>query len=262
MMIIMKRGFRSEPCTIQCVRAMGTIPQLQCKKCLCLYHHECVGLGSSTSIVESYVCQVCPNGIDNFCIKKFELNLFFDFQGCRPPEMLPIATPPIPPPPPAPIPPALIENSSIPNDSNCASSSTSQQSVPKIERDHKPFTHHHHNINRGGNSLNSTKENVVDSLTTWHYNTANISTNRNNLNKFDTPPQSIASINGRKFIIVPKTNVLSVSPSSEMKSHNQDDTCERHSPPAGTHPDNGGIYGSGNGGGGNGGVIGNGDYNM
>lgn len=57
MIIIMKRGFRSEPCTIQCVRAMGTIPQLQCKKCLCLYHHECVGLGA-TSTIESYVCQV------------------------------------------------------------------------------------------------------------------------------------------------------------------------------------------------------------
>lgn len=179
--------------------------------------------------------------------------------------MLPIATPPVPPPPPAPIPPAFNENSSIPKDINCASSSTSQQSVPKIEKDHKPFTHHHHNINRGGNSSNSnsTKENVVDSLTTWHYNTANISTNRNNLNKFETPPQSIASINGRKFIIVPKTNVLSVSPSNEMKSHNQDDARGENSPPAGTHnPDNGGIYGSGNGDGGNGGVIGNGDYNM
>jgi len=37
-----------EPCTIQCMLAMGTIPQLQCKKCLCLYHHECIIAVSTT----------------------------------------------------------------------------------------------------------------------------------------------------------------------------------------------------------------------
>lgn len=188
-----------------------------------------------------------------------ELLLFCCFQGCRPPEMLPIVTPPVPPPPPAPIPPLYNEKITSKENNLRESSSTAPQSAPaKIEKEHKPFTHQHHNINRGGgNTLNTNnvKENVVDSLTTWHYNTANISTNRNHLNKFDTPPQSIASINGRKFIVVPKTNVLSVSPSSELKSHH-DDARGDSGLQAGVHSsDNcGGIGG--------GGVIGNGDYAM
>lgn len=28
-------------CTIHCPQAVGKIPSLQCKVCLCLYHHEC-----------------------------------------------------------------------------------------------------------------------------------------------------------------------------------------------------------------------------
>lgn len=51
--------FRGEPCTIQCVLAMGTIPQLQCKKCLCLFHMECVRRpGGGGPSVANYVCEV------------------------------------------------------------------------------------------------------------------------------------------------------------------------------------------------------------
>ncbi|XP_036338685.1 uncharacterized protein LOC118748406 isoform X1 [Rhagoletis pomonella] len=38
-----------EPCTIKCSRASGQVPQLKCFKCLCLFHHECVGLSRSSS---------------------------------------------------------------------------------------------------------------------------------------------------------------------------------------------------------------------
>lgn len=51
-------GFRGEPCTIQCVLAMGTIPTLQCKKCLCLFHPECVGLDSYQGSINHYICDV------------------------------------------------------------------------------------------------------------------------------------------------------------------------------------------------------------
>lgn len=51
-------GFRGEPCTIQCVLAMGTIPQLQCKKCLCLFHPECVQLHNYTKTFSQYICEV------------------------------------------------------------------------------------------------------------------------------------------------------------------------------------------------------------
>uniref|UniRef100_A0A1B0DE12 Uncharacterized protein n=1 Tax=Phlebotomus papatasi TaxID=29031 RepID=A0A1B0DE12_PHLPP len=50
---------KGEPCTIQCVLAMGTIPQLQCRKCLCLYHHECVGVERGATVDARYICQGC-----------------------------------------------------------------------------------------------------------------------------------------------------------------------------------------------------------
>lgn len=58
--------FRREPCTIQCVLAMGTIPKLQCKKCLCLFHHECVGLAKFDGPIANYVCQVNIKQFDLF----------------------------------------------------------------------------------------------------------------------------------------------------------------------------------------------------
>ncbi|XP_055312508.1 uncharacterized protein LOC129574468 isoform X1 [Sitodiplosis mosellana] len=47
-----------EPCTINCVLAMGIIPQLQCKKCQFMYHHECVGKDGSRHIT-TFVCEHC-----------------------------------------------------------------------------------------------------------------------------------------------------------------------------------------------------------
>ncbi|XP_004536142.1 uncharacterized protein LOC101450454 isoform X2 [Ceratitis capitata] len=60
-----------EPCTAKCTRATGQVPQLKCVKCLCLFHHECVGLnrlnseyriaaeGSSQTKGREYVCETC-----------------------------------------------------------------------------------------------------------------------------------------------------------------------------------------------------------
>ncbi|GAB0087940.1 uncharacterized protein DMENIID0001_023070 [Sergentomyia squamirostris] len=55
---------KGEPCTIQCVLAMGTIPQLQCTKCLCLYHHVCVGVERSPAVDGRYICQGCQEEND------------------------------------------------------------------------------------------------------------------------------------------------------------------------------------------------------
>ncbi|XP_011183228.1 uncharacterized protein Fbxo41_0 isoform X2 [Zeugodacus cucurbitae] len=60
-----------EPCTIKCSRATGLVPQLKCVKCLCLFHHECVGLNRSNSEYRiagegisqtkgrEYICEAC-----------------------------------------------------------------------------------------------------------------------------------------------------------------------------------------------------------
>lgn len=56
-------------------------------------------------------------------------------------------------------------------------------------------------------------------MTTWLPPTSNISTNRSALNKIENPPQTIAVVKGRKFIVVPKMNLLSVSPLGETKNN-------------------------------------------
>nr|CAD7587342.1 unnamed protein product [Timema genevievae] len=53
----------SEPCSIRCLGVMGLIPSLQCRLCLCLYHPECVGLGTITETIHSYVCKNCQQEI-------------------------------------------------------------------------------------------------------------------------------------------------------------------------------------------------------
>lgn len=53
---------RMNPCTIQCRLAQGQVPQLQCVKCLCLYHNECVerrGANAATAADgQGYTCDV------------------------------------------------------------------------------------------------------------------------------------------------------------------------------------------------------------
>ncbi|XP_070490228.1 uncharacterized protein [Chironomus tepperi] len=45
-------------CTINCLAALGKIPQLQCKICLCLYHHECA---NKTANIDgtTFTCENC-----------------------------------------------------------------------------------------------------------------------------------------------------------------------------------------------------------
>ncbi|XP_037935148.1 uncharacterized protein LOC119669363 isoform X2 [Teleopsis dalmanni] len=68
-----ERSKSHKPCTIQCPKATGQVPQLQCVKCCCLYHHECVGLNrlnseyrltgtnsnSNSNDGRDYVCEAC-----------------------------------------------------------------------------------------------------------------------------------------------------------------------------------------------------------
>ncbi|XP_058834738.1 uncharacterized protein LOC131691964 isoform X1 [Topomyia yanbarensis] len=48
-----------ETCTIQCLPAMGMIPQLQCISCLCMYHPECVEATTAEILVRRFTCKIC-----------------------------------------------------------------------------------------------------------------------------------------------------------------------------------------------------------
>ncbi|XP_058459203.1 uncharacterized protein LOC131435391 isoform X1 [Malaya genurostris] len=48
-----------ETCTIQCLPAMGMIPQLQCISCLCMYHPECVDVTTAEILARRFTCKIC-----------------------------------------------------------------------------------------------------------------------------------------------------------------------------------------------------------
>lgn len=50
---------RVETCTIQCIPAMGMIPQLQCMVCYCMYHPECVSATTAEALARRFTCKVC-----------------------------------------------------------------------------------------------------------------------------------------------------------------------------------------------------------
>ncbi|XP_037897012.1 uncharacterized protein LOC119642102 isoform X1 [Glossina fuscipes] len=56
-----------EPCSVNCLKAWGQVPLLQCIKCLCHYHHQCMGLTPHNSDYRTvyhlqgkeYTCENC-----------------------------------------------------------------------------------------------------------------------------------------------------------------------------------------------------------
>nr|CAH7754004.1 unnamed protein product [Callosobruchus chinensis] len=48
------------PCSIQCDGVHGfLVPALQCRSCLCLYHHQCVGVTHQQAAAQPFVCKNC-----------------------------------------------------------------------------------------------------------------------------------------------------------------------------------------------------------
>lgn len=48
-----------QTCSIQCLPAMGMIPQLQCISCLCMYHPECVEATTAEVLARRFTCKIC-----------------------------------------------------------------------------------------------------------------------------------------------------------------------------------------------------------
>lgn len=52
-----KRGGAVIPCSIRCPDMDGEVPTLQCIRCLCLFHAECLGLPPNLQS-DQYICSV------------------------------------------------------------------------------------------------------------------------------------------------------------------------------------------------------------
>lgn len=95
------------------------------------------------------------------------------------------------------------------------SSQSTQNTTEKLIRKQPTNLHSEVAMSRS----NDSKENksVIGGLTTWLPPTANLISKRSQLDISVSPPQSIAIVAGRKYIMVPKTNLMSVSPDGNVK---------------------------------------------
>ncbi|CAG9861460.1 unnamed protein product [Phyllotreta striolata] len=179
-----------QPCSIRCKGVRGVVPTLQCRICLCLYHHECVGV-SSALLLLPYVCKNCH------------------LEGQ---EQTPVqATLPLPP-----LTPINVLKSAG-NQSNA---------LPKLQRIPKPSTDDPEapvdplplpeppKLTPRPPQTDETKS-LVGSLTTWLPHNSKIidSIQATGEAQAGVPrPQYIEILAGRKFLVIPKHNFLTISP--------------------------------------------------
>ncbi|XP_072385779.1 uncharacterized protein [Diabrotica undecimpunctata] len=179
-----------QPCSIRC--KPGTIPTLQCRVCLCLYHHECVGIAPHISL--PYICKNCHQ----------------DQTSDQSPVLMSgtISSPTIlsPLPPLTPI--------------NTLKSSGGQPITlppPKLQRIPKPTDSEISSHLPSAPKLKTEQKSLVGSMTTWLPHNAKLIENIRQVN--ETPsgqgihrPQYVEILGGRKFLVIPKHNFMSVSP--------------------------------------------------
>ncbi|EFA01707.1 uncharacterized protein LOC664527 isoform X2 [Tribolium castaneum] len=198
-------GKPCQPCSIRCGGVMGMVPTLQCRICLCLYHYECVGLSSHIQI-QAYVCKNCQLEHGQSVATSASIVL---------PPLTPI---------------------------NTLKSMSAQSSVlPTLQRIPRPGDSPQQDTAISGGvpnmprllplpkakdvptkqSKNPTQtatetKSLVGSVTSWlpHSSTIQVDNMRNKENEpIEAPrPQYVEYLAGRKFLIIPKHNVVSVSP--------------------------------------------------
>ncbi|XP_021918907.1 uncharacterized protein LOC110829490 isoform X2 [Zootermopsis nevadensis] len=238
----------NEPCSIRCVGVMGLIPSLQCRVCLCLYHPECVGLGTISETIHSYVCKNCQQELKDGKPSSTTK------QGNTSSPKLAISTTP---PPLTPISALGAGNKTSPSDTTVGQSAATPSSPPKLQRlprmgeSGKLITvprfvkvpRNRESVlpsQQGQKGTTGNKGTIVGSVTTWLPPSSTIQLSPSGVAKTSSnvvstslsnsvsstgttsdplasPPnpssvQSVACVGGKKYIVVPKHNVLSVSP--------------------------------------------------
>ncbi|KAH1022092.1 hypothetical protein HUJ04_011542 [Dendroctonus ponderosae] len=189
----------SKPCSIGCEGVQDIIPTLQCRICLCLYHHECVGL--NPSITYPYVCKNCEDGVQ-------AVNGSSTAKVLPPPLLSPIKDP-----------------KSI--------SSSAGKSLPKLQRISRlesadpiqsaPLDEGRnglgertgmevpHNLQQSPDAT-AKCQSLVGAVTSWLPHNVKIV---DNPEATEAPrPQYVEYLAGRKFLVIPKHNFMSVSGSS------------------------------------------------
>ncbi|KAF7266799.1 hypothetical protein GWI33_019906 [Rhynchophorus ferrugineus] len=196
-----------QPCSIRCEGLQGIIPTLQCSLCLCLYHHECVGV--TENLPYPYVCKNChsehgENNEDTGAI-------------VAPPPLTPINTLKSAP---AGLSTALPKLQRIPRSDptdlipvlpsipKCVSPSPTP---PPPMSSASPLTKNEMAKTSQDNTAEGSKS-LVGSVTTWLPHNVKLI---NSEEPTEAPrPQYLEYLGGRKFLVIPKHNFMSVSSTS------------------------------------------------
>ncbi|XP_045480357.1 uncharacterized protein LOC123684896 isoform X2 [Harmonia axyridis] len=174
-----------QPCSIRCPGVQGFVPTLQCRLCLCLYHNECVGMLPNINI-PNYICKNCQleQGGQNMST------------GIAPPPLTPITA--------------------------LQSVTTQSTALPKLQRIPKSPEGE---LNQPPDAVDDHVDKVVQSsenssilghVTSWLPQNSRIEVDNQQRSVSETAgparPQYVEYLAGRKFLIIPKYNVVSVSP--------------------------------------------------
>ncbi|XP_066252805.1 uncharacterized protein [Euwallacea similis] len=180
----------NKPCSMNCEGVQGIIPTLQCRMCLCLYHHQCVGVSPGMGL--SYICK-----------------------DCREEEPATTSTTPLVSPPPL-----------TPINTLKTVTTTASTTLPKLQRIPRTDSSDPPNLQSipappplvkvnktvEGPPIQQPSEgckSLVGSVTSWLPHNSKIV---NSEEPAEAPkPQNIEYIGGRKFLVIPKHNVMSVS---------------------------------------------------
>ncbi|CAG9762205.1 unnamed protein product [Ceutorhynchus assimilis] len=181
-----------QPCSISCEGLQGIVPMLQCHMCLCLYHYQCEG--QNTDEIPNYVCK-----------------------NCQDQELTPnsaIASPP-----------SLTPDVNSPSSSPTAKVKRTQP--PEFRVPLPPIVQRPKKVNSKEPSISEvpivtqkpleSSSSLVGGLTSYHPHNVQIVNNAEPT--IMSRPQIIEYINGRRFMIIPKYNYMSVSSNT---SHSDD----------------------------------------
>ncbi|XP_043461937.1 uncharacterized protein LOC122498306 isoform X3 [Leptopilina heterotoma] len=200
-----------EPCSLRCSTSMGQIPSLQCSVCLCLYHPECVHVVEYAGC--DYVCENCRQDTDETAMQQQTQN-----STLTPPPLIPIS---------------MIGTSNIKAKHSGNIAPPKLQRIPKSDGTDAHLRIISKHLKSGPcqtavalpppptptppPASHSIAQSTEKKEAAWF----NKNDNDFRLNSYDgsvpKPAQNIATMAGKRYIIIPKNNSMAVQPAITVK---------------------------------------------
>ncbi|XP_077283385.1 uncharacterized protein LOC143909336 [Arctopsyche grandis] len=201
-------------CPMRCPLANLEPPSLQCSLCLCLYHNQCTGYIPSYNT--SFVCKNCHLANSSMPSSSSSPSQLSHMSGIRPMQKSPSS--------------ASLSGSSVlqrfPKPSPIVTKAPPQPKLVPVVTHVRPKTTFNQKLTKSDassfKSVQKYPKPLVSADNKMNKNNSTVFTGTQIVEKPQRPtevdpaifPQSIAILNGHKFIVVPKPNVANTSPVS------------------------------------------------